>query len=216
MKLAFICGCGHTGTTLLTTMLSTHSEIYTPYLETWSYIYKEYEWILPTLIKEAQTRKESMFLEKTPKHIYHVNKIKEDYDNCKFIFCVRNGYDVVASLEKRYQDFDKAYNRYIEDTQETIKQESNGLIVKYENLIKSPGQTLQSICKHLQLPYETRMLNYHKMRLPEWSDVVDDANAMMRFEQVKKPIYKPKHKRNKEQCRSPEFDEIMRHFGYRL
>ena len=216
MKLAFICGCGHTGTTLLTTMLSTHSEIYTPYLETWSYIYKEYEWILLTLIKEAKTRKENMFLEKTPKHIYHVNQIEKDYDNCKFIFCVRNGYDVIASLEKRYQDFDKAYNRYIEDTQETIKQESKGLVVKYENLIKSPGQTLQNICKHLQLPYEKKMLNYHKMRLPEWSDVVDDANAMMRFQQIKKPIYKPRHKRQKEQCRSPEFDEIMRHFGYRL
>ena len=215
MRLVFICGCGHTGTTLLATILSAHSDIYSPCLETWSYVYKEYEFILPTLLKEANTRKENVFLEKTPKHIYHVDKMQEDH-NPHFIFCVRNGYDVVASLEKRYGDFDRAYKRYIEDTQETIKHESKGLIVKYENLIKDPSATLKDICKHIRVPYETRMLNYHKMDLPTWTDVIDDPHATMRFEQVKKPIYKPKHKRNKEQCRSPEFDEIMRHFGYRL
>lgn len=215
MKLAFISGCGHTGTTLLTTMLSAHTQIYTPSMETWSYVYKEYAWILPTLVKEAERRKENIFLEKTPKHIYHVDKIKKDYDS-KFIFCIRNGYDVIASLEKRYQDFDKAYDRYIKDTQETIKHESKGHIVKYEHLIKDPGKILQEICRHLQIPYEKRMLDYHKMDLPTWTDVIDDPHATMRFQQIKKPIYKPRHKRNKEKCRSPEFDEIMKHFGYRL
>ena len=215
MKFVFICGCGHTGTTLLTAMLSTHSMIYTPRMETWSYAQKQYKWILPAKIKEAEGRKEDIFLEKTPKHIYYVNQIQEDY-NPKFIFCTRNGYDVIASLEKRYEDFDKAYDRYIKDTQETIKHESKGQIVKYENLISEPNIILKKICEHLEIPYEKEMLNYHKMNLPEWSDVVDDANALMRFQQIKKPIYKPKHKRKKEQCRSAEFDEIMKHFGYRL
>lgn len=215
MRLAFICGCGHTGTTLLATIMSAHSEIYSPCLETWSYVYKEYKYILPTLLKEAKTRKESVFLEKTPKHIYHVNRIQEDYDP-DFIFCIRNGYDVIASLEKRYNDFDKAYDRYIKDTQETIKHESKGLIVKYEDLIEDPSSTLKDICTHIRLPYEKNMLNYHKMDLPTWTDVIDDPHAIMRFQQVKKPIYKPKHERNKEKCRTPEFDEIMKHFGYEL
>jgi len=215
MRLVFICGCGHTGTTILTTMLSVHSEIYTPYVETWSYVWDEHKWILPTLYKEATRRKESVFLEKTPKHIYHVDKIIEDYDP-KFIFCVRSGYDVVASLDKRYNDFNKALDRYIQDHNEVIKHDGKGLVVKYEDILDNPGAELEKICKHIELPYEKQMLNYHEMNLPQWSDVVDDPNALMRFEQIKKPIYRPKHTIDKTKCHTKEFVKIMQHFNYEV
>lgn len=217
MRLAFIMGCGHTGTTLLATMLAAHSEIYTPFVETWSYMYKEHAWLLPTLLRESQGRKESVFLEKTPKHIYHVNKIKQDH-NPHFIFCVRNGYDTIASLEKRW-DFDKGYDRYIKDTFETMKHERHGIIIKYENLLSNPGKELKRICKHIELPYEKQMLKYYEMDLPQWTDMHNNKNALMRFEQVKKPIYKPVHDINYNfirKCHTDEFNQIMRHYNYEL
>ena len=211
MRKVFICGCGHTGTTLLATMLSVHSEIYCPFVETWSYVYDDHKFLLRELLKEAELRKESVFLEKTPKHIYHVDEIRKDH-NPHFIFVVRNGYDCIASLEKRYGDFDKAYNRYIDDHKEVMKHD--GHIVRYEDLISNPADTLQKICEYIELPYESQMLNYHEMDLNTWVDTADNANLLMRAQQVKKPIYRPVHNISKEKCQTTEFTQIMEHFNY--
>tara|TARA_E500000318_G_scaffold61625_1_gene57192 strand:- start:1330 stop:1971 length:642 start_codon:yes stop_codon:yes gene_type:complete len=211
MRKVFICGCGHTGSTLLATMLSVHSEIYCPFVETWSYIYDDHKFLLRELLKEAKLRKESIFLEKTPKHIYHVDEIRKDH-NPDFIFTVRNGYDCVASLEKRYNDFDKAYNRYINDHREVMKH--SGHIVRYEDLISNPADTLEKICKHINISYESQMLNYHEMNLNTWVDTADNANFLMRAQQVKKPLYKPMHNINKEKCQTLEFTQIMEYFNY--
>lgn len=215
MRKVFVCGCGHTGTTLLATMLSTHSKIYNPFVETWSYADPKHSYLLDLLIEEAKTRKEEVFLEKTPKHIYYVDKIRKDH-NPHFIFTVRNGYDCVMSLEKRYEDFDKAFNRYIDDHLEVIK--NDGHIVRYEDLISNTEIILRQICEYIELEFENQMLKYYEISLPDWRDPDDNPNMWKRNNQVKMPIYKPEHPQIdewfKEKCRTSEFIKIMEHFGY--
>ena len=58
------------------------------------------------------------------------------------------------------------------------------------------------------------MLNYHEMNLNTWVDTADNANFLMRAQQVKKPLYKPMHNINKEKCQTLEFTQIMEYFNY--
>lgn len=211
MRKVFICGCGHTGTTLLATILSVHSKIYCSFVETWSYVDADKKYILESLLKESELRKEEVFLEKTPKHVYHVDEIRKDHSP-HFIFMVRNGYDCISSLEKRYQNFEKAYDRYINDHLEVMKHA--GCVVRYEDLISDTESTLKKVCNYIDLEYEPQLLNYHKIEHPVWKDPDNDPNIWHRSQQVKRPIYKTVHEIDKEKCQSVEFNKIMEYFDY--
>jgi hypothetical protein len=169
IKLAMISGCGHTGTTLLARMMGVHSKIYNPPYETNIFLaYNSLQWevLLGSQLLDAKNKKKdcSIFLEKTPRHIWHVDYIKRVVPDAKFILMTRDGRDVVASLYERTGDIHKAILRYKDDSLLTIRQLDNhsAILVRYEDLIANPRIELIRIMNFIELKFEDSMINFHK------------------------------------------------------
>jgi hypothetical protein len=169
IKFAMITGCGHTGTTLLARMMGVHSKIYNPPYETNIFLaYNVLKWstLLELQFLDAKNSKEGcrIFLEKTPRHIWHVDYIKRVVPSAKFILMTRNGRDVVASLYERTGDIHGAILRYKDDSMLTIRQLDNdaALLVRYEDLIADSYLELNNIMDFIGLDFEESMLNFHE------------------------------------------------------
>jgi len=118
-----------------------------------------------------------IWVEKTPRHIFFVEEISNRVPKAKFIHIIRHGADVVASLyEVTNRDFfkwrkgkqhlfakglsiDKCIKRWNDAVQITAKwyRCSNHLLVKYEQLVKSPPEELDKICNFLEINYSPLM-----------------------------------------------------------
>lgn len=99
--------------------------------------------------------------EKTPNNAYHFPDILRTLPNSKCIMMVRNPYDNITSLINRKYSISHAVSRYlltnafglrVQDTQRLI-------ILKYEDLVKSPQRTLHTLMDQLGLGYEDKMLH---------------------------------------------------------
>ena len=158
----FIVGCGHSGTSLLKKLLGNHSNIYDikeesgiffhPLglnKETRAKIYKLWSYICK---KEGKIR----WVEKTPRHVFHLNTIFDDFPNAKVIIITRHGNAVSSSIKKRVGNLVDGVERWCIDNIEWYenKIKSKCLILKYENLIRNTEITNQIICNYLEEPYQ--------------------------------------------------------------
>jgi lysine/ornithine N-monooxygenase len=119
----FIIGCGHSGTTILNKIISNHKDIYGLNYETSLFYESSHENIIKkinTFNSERIKLGKKYFCEKTPNHVYKINQIYKYTINPKIIVITRDGRDVVASLKKRYNDFNMSLNRWINDNNEWL------------------------------------------------------------------------------------------------
>ncbi len=118
------------------------------------------------------------------------------FPNAKFIFMVRDGRAVAASLIKHYKEpnyfatftfYVKLWNEYNQQVYELCQNltERSCLIVKYEQLTKLPEVTLKRVTQFLNVKYSSDMLEHEKfistrikLNPLEWSS-----------HQVKNPIF---------------------------
>jgi protein O-GlcNAc transferase len=204
INLAFITGCGHTGSTLLARIIGEHSQIFLPLRET--NIFLAYN----ALIHNALLEKEILnaksikphsiyFIEKTPRHIWHVDYIRRVTKDSKFIFSTRDGFDVIASLYKRNHNISESIRRYKDDSLLTIRQldQTDSILIKYEDIIFNTNEEVTKICKFLNLKFEKDMLNYHQTQV-SWNEVESNYQAdgageishdKLRSWQANQPIY---------------------------
>ncbi|MEA5500064.1 sulfotransferase [Limnoraphis robusta Tam1] len=118
----------------------------------------------------------TIWLEKTPEHIYHLNLIERVLPSIQVIHLVRNGIDVIASLFEATHKYPKAW-RSAKDIDSCIQDwvtaieitkryldNQNHIVVRYENLVDSPEKTLESLCNFMGLNYTQEMIeNYAKV-----------------------------------------------------
>ena len=206
MNVAFITGCGHTGTTLLARIIGSHSQIFLPLRET--NIFLAYNALIHNSLLENEilnAKKEKpnavYFIEKTPRHIWHVDYIRRVVKDSKFIFVTRDGYDVIASLYKRNHNISESISRYKDDSLLTIRQldQNDSILVKYEDVLSNTGKELTNICDFLGLKYEKEILNYHQT-LVSWNNFdpikkgdgleEGDGHNYLRSWQANQPIYR--------------------------
>ncbi len=240
IKLAMITGCGHTGTTLLARMMGVHSKIYNPPYETNIFLaYNVLKWdvLLESQYIDAKKNKKKcrIFLEKTPRHIWHVDYIRRAVPGVKFILMTRNGRDVVASLYERTGDIKGAILRYKDDSLLTIRQLDNddSLLLKYEDLILNPYIELSNVMSFIGLEFEESMLNFHESAV-NWFDLSNSEKGTgeegiehdkLRNWQVNQPIFTKSKQWNERVPKKywPEVDkffsengnEIMNKLGYK-
>ncbi|NER34460.1 MAG: sulfotransferase [Oscillatoria sp. SIO1A7] len=124
--------------------------------------------ILESLTKEQG---KSIWLEKTPEHLYYVETIEKLIAGVRFIHIVRNGADVVASLYevthkypkpwKGALDIDRCIGRWLEaiPLSDRHLQKPNHTLVRYENLVEEPRSTLVKICDFLGIEFDDSMLD---------------------------------------------------------
>lgn len=116
-------------------------------------------------------RGRSVWVEKTPNHLFHIDTIAEHVPNPKFVHVLRNGEDVLASLIDaclRYQHemtgraFDKSIPQWIAHWNAAIEIherhacDRNHCIVFYEDLIADFDGEYARLCEFMGVPVPER------------------------------------------------------------
>ena len=117
----------------------------------------------------AAAHGKDIWLEKTPRHVFHALRIRQAIPDSLCIHMVRNGADVVASIvdrAKRYPDQfprqgDPSYgirqwNRSIQATTEALSGPGHA-VVFYDELVSDTESTLRSLCQIIGIDFETGM-----------------------------------------------------------
>jgi SAM-dependent methyltransferase len=164
---AFICGCGHSGTSILAAILAAHPEVYVPPRETGAFLDSENTKVSSnyrSVVEEQIASGRRFLIEKTPRHIRHLDLIREIVPGAKFILPVRDGRDVATSMEKRFGDLSAAQERWILDNS-IVSQEINSadcFIYRYEDFVEHPSATVQQICEFVGVSFFPELLDYHQ------------------------------------------------------
>jgi hypothetical protein len=164
--MAFICGCGHSGTTLVATILSQHPRLYVPLYESEAFLDERLApQRLGKLVAEAEAAGKTMIVEKTPRHIRKIDVIRRAIPGARFIVLVRDGRDVTASIAQRYPgNFTHGIARWVFDNNIalSLRGSPDALIVRYEDLVVDPARAVAGICAFLEIEYHESMLSYHE------------------------------------------------------
>ena len=202
-QFVFICGCGHTGTTITAKILKGHSMIYAQTIETGILLanrdYKRSK-MISDIHKELVRQNKALYIEKTPRHIWHIDYARRIIKNTKFILCIRNPRDTIASLTKRYEDLGSGWRRYIDESALTIRQIDldDVYLHDYDKFVKNPINEISKLCGFLGIDYEPEMINVER-REDKWFDVkennpnsridLDSGHSKRRSWQVNQPIF---------------------------
>jgi len=115
----------------------------------------------------------TIWLEKTPGHLFCAKRIQQYIPDAKFIHIIRNGPDNVASLfdaAKKYPamwgknlSIDHAIWRWNTALRESLqyREDPQHYLVRYEELISDPVKVLSGLCEFLGCDFDPKMVeNY--------------------------------------------------------
>lgn len=188
-----VSGFGHSGTTLMATMLGAHPKTHLIPHETRWFV-KDVEKGKRKLAEVQERYPELIIVEKTPTHMHSIDKI--DIPDAKFVVMIRHPYDITTSLYVRYNDMEKAVKRVTNDFNKLQSLISDIHIVKYEDLIDNPKKTLTEVCSYAGLRFSYKMLEHEKYA-PVWFKVDNPKNVrgqgkeheVRRAWQVQQPLF---------------------------
>jgi hypothetical protein len=224
LNLISVSGCGHSGTTLTATVLGAHKDLLLIPIETRMFIDESYS--INTFISNNYSDEKTGVIEKTPNHIYVLDKIKLEYPDTKFILNIRDPRDVAASLYKRFDDWDKSIDRLKKDFDYIKKFYLFGHLVKYEDVVNNFEDTFINICKHINIDFDKNMLEYYKYA-PNWYGVKNPKDGdgkdknyknnisnheIRRSWQVKQPLFDGTGRWKKE-LSSNQIDDVVKNVG---
>lgn len=231
-RCVFICGCPHSGTSLVANILAAHPKIYIPLTETGIFLAdpKIARWRFYHLLAKAIVRNK-LLVEKTPLHLHQLDKIRRIAKGCCFVIPVRDGRDVAASATHKHGNLTRAINMWIKNTGviAAARGSADVFIYRHEDLIEDPARILTEICAFIGLPFTPALLNYHQqprlwfgqqtIRRGSGSGGVE--HTALRNWQINQPIFDSRGRWRNElpEAAVREFNEgrgqsLMRAFGY--
>jgi len=132
-------------------------------------------WFVGVLDGLAAEQNKSIWLEKTPEHIYFIDDIERFLPDAKFIHILRNGMDTIASMYEATRNFNELWgagwdlNHCIERweyailTSHKYVNKSHHILVKYEELLDNKTKVLGKICNFMGIEYDEKMVaNYQE------------------------------------------------------
>lgn len=170
-------GCGRSGTTLLSSILSAHPRVYVIPIETGIFCHGGYvenvDLNVKFDIKKFYSKyfpkfnfSYSRWCEKTPKNVIFFDKILKHFKNkVKLIHIIRDGRDVIFSKHPRNPDkYWVSGERWINDVSKGLRHKTNPNVctVKYEDLVINFEKTLETILKFLNLKPVASVFDFHK------------------------------------------------------
>jgi hypothetical protein len=169
-----VCGCGHSGTSILTRLIGAHSQIHAIPGETGvakKERFSRYRQATTAFWRACREHNAQTWVEKTPKHVRHLGFILDSAPSSRIVLICRDPRDTVASLKRRYGRLGKALGRW---------QRDNGLVnhwrhhprvwlLRYEDLVGDPRASLETLMAFLDLAFEPSQLNYHQQQ-ENWYD----------------------------------------------
>lgn len=188
---AFVLGCGHSGTTLVASRLGNHPAIALIPEET--NIFEPRRSLARArralVAARATARREGrqMVLEKTPKHVRVVGRLRRLLPEARLIVVVRNPLDTCLSLRKREGTLEDAIDRWCVDNGAALRLAGDPLVrfVHYEELTADPEPAFRGLVGFLGLAWDPAVLG----TATGYGAVSQrTANMRLRAEQVSRPI----------------------------
>ncbi len=138
-----------------------------------SWMRRSFDDLMQDLTKPA---KKPRWAEKTPGHVFCMNLITEVYPESQFIHIIRDGRQVIRSLQNMSwapQDITWSCNRWVNSI---CRGREAGMTLpptryvelRYENLISHPESELRVLCDFLGERYSESMLAFHKPENNSW------------------------------------------------
>lgn len=179
-------GTQRSGTTLLTRMLSAHSQLF---IQNEISVEEVFTHPSPDEIVERcneQIKKrhglptsellkrenKTLWGFKDPQLTEHLNALEPFLKTTKFITIVRDARGVVNSyIDNKWGLGTTAYTGAIRWRNEVLAQEcfmkkapKQCLYIRYEDLVTKQEETLRKVCDHLEIPFENSLIEYHKKK----------------------------------------------------
>ena len=187
MRWIFVAGCGHTGTTITAKVVGLNDAVY-GHEEESSFLSPANSCSIGKAMKsirrKARTSQSQVICEKTPKHIHYIDYARDLLPGSRFVLCTRSPCDTIASLAARErQDIDrsaikKGFKRYMLDNIDLIRQMHHPDVIlhRYEDFVQDPDKSVRQLCSHLELDYDTGMLQTNASTT-RWFNKDGDSNA---------------------------------------
>lgn len=133
-------------------------------------------WFVSALDSLAREQNKSIWLEKTPEHIYFIEEIQRLVPDAKFIHILRNGMDTIASMYEATRSFNELWGgiwdlehcidrwKYAILTSHKYVDNPNHILVKYEDLVDNKTKILDRVCNFLKIEYDAAMLTNYKAK----------------------------------------------------
>lgn len=198
---SFIVGCGHSGSSLLLSILASHPNIWSISNETNMFFEKNNYKIFRKIQKlniETLKNKKLFWVEKTPKHITCIENILSLIPDAKIIIIVRDGRDVAYSHMKRGSSLEEGMNRWINDNlaARPFYNNKNIYLLKYESIIENFFFSIKNLLAFLNEPYLESVEKYYENEKFFYSPVVTKPEAynksthnQYRNWQINQPIF---------------------------
>ena len=158
----FIVGCGHSGTSIMISLLDNHEDVYTVIGETSLFFKKRLEIYakMHNWLKLAKLKNKSVVVEKTPSHIRKLDRIFNLFPMARVIIMLRDGRDVTCSIRSRTGDFDAAATKWVSENELAYAywNHSQVEVVKLEDLTSKPEATIARVCQFLNIPFSDKIL----------------------------------------------------------
>lgn len=195
----FICGCGHSGTTLVLKLLGHHSKLHALRKETGFGSRGCLMSDIENFRREAEHSGKLRWVEKTPSNVHYVQEIRSRLPNSLFVFTRRDGLDNIASLARQRYSIEDAANRWLDDNAQVDRwlAEPWSYLIKYEDLVVDLDKEIRSLLSFCGESYEPNCARPEAMEL-----------LMCGLEETRirdQPLQEHKERRNS-QVNSPIFD----------
>jgi hypothetical protein len=182
----FLLSPPRSGSTLLRSILDTHTQIRSPQelhlkylqvrlesdhcrmsLQHLGYPEAELRYLLwdRLLHEELRSRGKQVLVEKSPCNIDILDELRYCWPGARFVVLLRHPRRVARSMLGSFPDYDlgaaiRRLTRVDEARQRLMSWSSDVLTVNYENLVAYPAPTSQRICEYLGVAYEPEMISY--------------------------------------------------------
>ena len=160
--------------------------------------------------------------DKTPLNIYDLPVIIKVFPKAQFIHVVRDGCDVVESYLRSgiYKDVGSAAERWSSSVKAFVdfsrKYPASCFVVRYEDLVLSPRDTIQGLCDFLKVEFEDQMMDSEDL-----SSVMGDVGMHDHHQRVSGKITTSRIGKGRESLTAEEkrnlgemIDDELVKFGY--
>ncbi len=192
----FIVGCGHSGTTLMISILHAHPDLYAVPGETDIFDPRRSRKAIGGWYErqKAEAGPGRRVVEKTPKNVRFLARAFRLFPNCRVVVVTRDGRDVVCSLRKRTGRFPGAVVRWLYDTGQGMAwaERDQVLSIRYEDLVADFEGTLTRVCVFLGLGFHPDLWSFHEAgydnRGPKRRTTVTE-HSRLRTAQARAPLF---------------------------
>lgn len=131
-------------------------------------------WFVGILDGLATEQNKSIWLEKTPEHMYFIEDIERLLPDAKFIHILRNGMDTIASMYEATRNFSHLWGagwdlnhcigrwEHAMLTSHKYVKKSNHIFIRYEDVLDNKTKILGEICNFMGIDYDGEMLLHYK------------------------------------------------------